>query len=180
MKLQTSVMIIMPPEVQRVAMPIIYRYASHRLLKRFPPHLTVHFPFVEYERLDEAIPLLRVVCAQIEPFSFTLCGYGTFPGVTYMATLEVEMLQDVFRKLFRAFPETPPYGGQFGDNPHPHVSVGFFDNETDQQAAVLPEYAPIIVRVTRFHVMWGTFDAEYTGPWVTEAIIPLGKSNNMA
>jgi 2'-5' RNA ligase len=173
MELRSIVLIVPPPEVQLIALPVAKRYAP-KMVQRFPIHLTVHGPFLPYEQLPNAITMLRNIYAEVPAFEVTLAGYGTFPKVIFMAPQQADELLPIFQRSFAAFPEAPPYGGAFGNNPHAHVSVGFFDSEEEQAAAELPDYEPITFRVDCFHVMYGSYDPAWTTPWITEAIIPLG------
>jgi 2'-5' RNA ligase len=101
---------MMPPEVQAIALPLIRRWAP-RMLKYYPAHLTVLFPFVEYPRLADGVSRLRHVCAEIAPFMLSLSGYKSFPQVAYMAPHPEGEIQAMLRRVDAAFPEAPPYSG---------------------------------------------------------------------
>lgn len=172
MDMQTVIMIVAPHEVQAVAIPLLRQYAPETLI-RVPAHITILYPFVAVERLDEACATVREICAEVEPFEVTLQGYDSFPKVAFINPVNPEPIQAVFRKIFAAFPECPPYGGVFGNDLHPHMTVGEFASVEAQQGAVLPDYTPITFRVERLHVMYGP--AVVPLPWITRAVMPLGK-----
>ena len=174
MNLKTALMIMMPPEVQTLALPTMRRYAE-RSMNYYPAHMTVIFPYVPFEALGSAILRLHAACVEIAPFRMTLFGYGMFKNAVYMAPTDPELILEVFHKVFDAFPEAPPYGGAYGNDPHPHVTVGLFDTEEEKQAAELPEYFPVTFLVDRFHVLYGSHDMGFTAPWITEAVVPLGE-----
>ena len=170
-KLTTVIMIVAPHEVQAIAVPILRKYAPDTL-SRVPAHLTILYPFVGYERLNGACTKLRAICADIAPFEITMSGYDSFPLTAYMNPRDPAPILAVFKKIFAEFPECPPYGGSFGDELHPHMTVGEFRSEAEQRAAVLPTYAPLTFRADKLHVMYG-IDREPL-PWLTHAVIPLG------
>jgi 2'-5' RNA ligase len=175
MKLTTTLTIIAPHEVQAIAVPTMQRYCFDSLL-RMAAHLTVLFPFVPFERLDNASDILRELCANVEAFDVTMNGYGAFPQVAFMKPDNPQPIQVLFRKVFAAFPECPPYEGEFGDNITPHMTVGEFASEEEQARAILPDYEPITFRVSRLHLMYGIH--QRTLPWITHTVIPLKKAKN--
>ena len=170
MKMQTAIIIVAPHEVQAIASPLMRRYAPDSAI-RVPPHITVLYPFVPVEGLDEACKKVRTICANVAPFDITLRGYDSFPKVAFMMPANPEPIQALFRQIFAAFPECPPYGGAFGHDLHPHMTVGEFADVEAQQAAILPDYAPITFRAERVHVLYGPIDVAL--PWITRAVIPL-------
>ncbi len=172
MNLLTAIMIIPPPHVQRVALPVAQHYAS-RMLRYYPPHITVLFPFVPYSQLQGGCDALRRLCAEIRPFDVTLAGYDMFPGVAYMKPQNEAQLTAVMQRVHALFPEYPPYRGIHGESVQPHLTVGLFDSEDEQLTAQLPAYDPVTFTVNRFHVLYGEHgDTAY--PWIVEDIIPLG------
>jgi 2'-5' RNA ligase len=166
----TTIMITAPHPVQAIAVPLLRRYAADTLV-RVPAHFTVLFPFVPLERLDSASQTVREICASIAPFDITLSGYDSFPGVAFMTALDPEPIQAVFRRIYAAFPECPPYEGAYGNDLHPHMTVGEFASEAEQEAAILPHYEPISFRVDRLHVMYGLHKVAL--PWITHSVIRL-------
>ncbi|WP_433162909.1 2'-5' RNA ligase family protein [Kribbella sp. CA-247076] len=92
------------------------------LSELIPPHVTVLIPWVadpddaDVRRLEEAV-------STFEPFELSFPTAGEFPGGT--AWLKPEPFDKVRSLLFAvygAFPECPPYGGEFPD-PHPHLTI---------------------------------------------------------
>jgi 2'-5' RNA ligase len=170
-ELSTAVMIVPPHSVQSVAVPIIRRYSPETLI-RVPAHFTLIYPFVPAARLDEACAILYEVLAAVPTFDVTISGYAEFPGIIYIPPSDPTPIQALFRCIFEAFPDYPPYGGRFGPMLNPHLTVAEFTNEHKQREAELPAYTPITFTVQRVHVMYG-----YPGialPWIAHAVIPLG------
>jgi 2'-5' RNA ligase len=169
--LTTVVMLIPPHEVQALAVPILRKYAPDTLT-RVPAHLTVLYPFVAFEQLDTACAVLRTICAHTAPFDVTMSGYDSFPGVAFMTPLDPSPIESLFQRIFAQFPECPPYDGAFGNDLHPHMTVGEFHSEAKQRGALLPYYAPITFRAEKVHIMFGIEGRPL--PWITYDVIPLG------
>jgi 2'-5' RNA ligase len=171
MTLQTGIIIVGPHAAQAVAVPLMLRYSPY-LLTVFPAEITVLYPFVPVEDLDAACARLRDLCAGIAPFEVTLSGYDRFPGVVFMNPITPEPIRAVFRTISAAFPDYPPYGGQFGNDIHPHMTV--FDGENPPPLADFPAYAPITFTVDRLHVVCGPDTLDL--PWLTVDVILLRHS----
>jgi 2'-5' RNA ligase len=171
--LSSTLMIVAPHEVQAIAVPILRQYAPETLI-RVPAHITILYPFVPVEQLDEASEILRQVCANIVPFDITLSGFASFPGVVFMKITDPQAIRNLFHHIFAAFPNYPPYGGRFGNELNPHMTVAEFTNEARQQASKMPAYDPISFQATRIHVMYG--QPGIALPWITHSVIRLGSS----
>jgi len=172
--LETSLTILAPIEVQRVAVPIMRRYGFESLI-RMAPHLTLIYPFVPVADLADAARQVRAIAATFDPFEVTLRSYGRFPGVTYMQPDDPKPIQALFRAVFAAFPAYPPYNGQFGNDLTPHLTVGEFSSAAEQDAAELPAYEPLRFQVESVHLMTGTARAAL--PWLPYDVIPLKPLN---
>ncbi len=170
MMLSTAVVIFVPHQVQAVATPIMRQYALESLI-RVPAHITLMFPFVPYEQLREAAKTLKVLSTQIKPFEITLSGYDQFPGVVFMRPANPEPIKAVFRQIYESFPLYPPYGGTFGNDLHPHVTVGEFKNQDEQRVVWLPDYSPVTFRAERVHLIYGVHREPL--PWLTYSVIPF-------
>jgi 2'-5' RNA ligase len=172
MDLQTAVGITAPHEVQVLAVPILKQY-SPDLLVVFPAHITVLYPFVPPARLEEACATLRTLCADLVPFEITLDGYDYFPRTTFMNPVNPEPIRQLFHQIHALFPECVPYGGEFGTDIHPHLTVCMFDSEAEQQQAKPPDYEPITFLVNKLDVLSGPSSLDL--PWLTYAVIPFGR-----
>jgi 2'-5' RNA ligase len=172
MDLQTAVVITAPYEVQSLAVPLLKQYSPH-LLVVYPGHITILYPFVSFERLEAACSTLRTLCAEISPFEITLDGYDRFPRTTFMNPANPDPIRQLFHQVHPLFPECTPYGGEFGPDIHPHLTVAQFDSEEDQQQAILPDYEPITFRAQKLHVLFGSSQLDM--PWLTYTVIPLGQ-----
>ena len=91
-----------------------------------PAHVTVLYPFVPPDRLDEAAVVhLHELISPLPAFGFDLVRTGWFDdGPTlWLAPEPAEPFLQLTVALTRAFPEYPPYGGQYAEVV-PHLTVG--------------------------------------------------------
>lgn len=170
MNIETGIIIVGAHNVQAVAVPLMQQYSPH-LLNIFPAEITLLYPFVPIDELESACQTLRDIGAEIAPFEITMCGYGQFPRYTYMAPADPAPIVAVFNRLFGAFPDYPPFHGEFGVGCHPHMTVATFDDVDAQQQVELPDYGSISFKVDRLHVVHGP--AAHDGPWLTFDVIRL-------
>jgi 2'-5' RNA ligase len=88
-----------------------------------PPHITLLYPWrtapLQPGDLNEA----AAAVVGITPFTVTFRRVGRFPGVLFLSPEPENVVRILIRRLVRAFPETPPYGGQFGADPTPHLTI---------------------------------------------------------
>jgi 2'-5' RNA ligase len=89
-----------------------------------PAHITVLYPFMPPERITDAvIRKLRGVMSRFTAFDFRLVRVGRFPGVAlYLAPEPAQPFIELTQGVVRAFPQYPPYGGQY-DAIVPHLTV---------------------------------------------------------
>jgi len=88
-----------------------------------PAHVTVLFPFMAPERIDEqTLRTIRAALAGTVGFAFSLSRIGRFPLTAYLAPEPVAPFVALTEGLARAFPEFPPFGGEF-ETIVPHLTV---------------------------------------------------------
>ncbi|MBN2303503.1 MAG: 2'-5' RNA ligase family protein, partial [Anaerolineae bacterium] len=170
MTLETGIIIVGAHNVQAAAIPLLQRYSPH-LLTVFPAHITLMYPFVPVDALDPACRTVRAIGQEIAPFAITMRGYGQFPRTTFMTPADPAPILAVFRRIFAAFPDYPPYRGEFGNDLHPHMTVAMFGDDAAQQQAEFPDYGAISFTVDRLHVVYGPNTLDL--PWLTYDVIPL-------
>lgn len=102
-----------------------------------PAHLTVLYPFLDPVRIG---PTQRARIAEVfrgfQGLELTFSKIGRFPEVLWVAPEPADAVVAMVRALAEAFPEFPPYGGQF-DTIIPHVTVAH--GESFELAALEPE-----------------------------------------
>lgn len=152
-------------------------YSSARpadaLTELIPPHVTVLVPWLrdpspeDVQRLEDAI-------VDIEPFDLTFPTAGQFPtGTTWLRPEPFDRVRDLVATVLAAFPECPPYGGDYPD-PHPHLTISSSDRGgaalvAEAQAALAAEEVPA-VRLDDLTI-WREGD---DGVWQLTGSVPLG------
>jgi len=142
-----------------------------------PAHVTVLFPFIPRERIDDAVrSAVRDLLADIAPFDYRFGRVETVgetnvhlapePAGAFLALTEV---------IFGHWPEFPPYGGVI-ETVIPHMTVGdrLGEGEADAVARraqqALRRHGPIAGRAEAVWLM--TEDAG--GRWTTDSVHVLG------
>lgn len=127
-------------------------YSSARptaaLTELVPPHVTVLVPWLRDPR-PEHVQRLEDAVADIEPFDLTFSTAGQFAnGTAWLRPEPFDQIRELVATVLAAFPECPPYGGQFPD-PHPHLTIASSAQGTpavvaEAQAALETEELPAI------------------------------------
>ena len=122
-----------------------------------PPHVTVLFPFVSPPVGAEALERLAAALAEVRAFECEFARVEWFgEEVVWLAPEPVGPFRDMTAAVWGAFPEHPPYGGQFDDT-IPHLTVGHTDVVAMRVAAAeLATGLPVRAPVDRVWVMEGT------------------------
>lgn len=88
-----------------------------------PPHVTVLYPFMPAVKLGPARRRrLTDAIRGLPPFELTFSKIGRFPEVLWLAPEPAEPILALVRAIAAAFPDYPPYGGQF-ETVIPHATV---------------------------------------------------------
>jgi 2'-5' RNA ligase len=138
-----------------------------------PPHVTVLYPFVPPDQINpQTLEELENLLAAIPPFEFTLVRTDWFGdrAVLWLAPEPPEPFIDITRTLTAAFPEHPPYGGQFdGTVPHLTVGPGGPSGELRQAERELQVHLPIRAVAEAVTLM----EERPTGRWERKGIFKL-------
>lgn len=140
-----------------------------------PPHITLLYPWrpapLQPTDLNEA----AVAVAGIAPFTVTFRHLGRFPVTLFLSPEPEDILRTLIQRLVRAFPETPPYGGQFGADFTPHLTIAkaATEEELNQlQADMLPRLEPHLPLHLPVHAL--SIEEEGTdGTWRVSSTIEL-------
>lgn len=109
-----------------------------------PAHITVLSPFMPPTRIDaDVLARVRAALASIPAFAFELAEVARFPATAYLAPHPAAPFVELTESLARAFPDYPPFGGQF-DTVIPHLTVAHGDAAEAERAAA--ELASILRR----------------------------------
>jgi 2'-5' RNA ligase len=139
---------------------------------RVPAHVTVLYPFVPPDLIDDAVldRLARAVRG-VAGFDAQFTRVGWFEEVVaYLAPEPDQPFRELTRRVWQAFPDHPPYRGAHPDTT-PHLTVGDGAPPTELRSAAdaVRRLLPIRTRVDRLQVMQGG-DA---GAWRVRAEVPL-------
>src|SRR4051794_2391125 len=108
-----------------------------------PAHVTVLYPFLHEERLSEGVRArLRDLCGRSPVLDVEFRQTRRFSDVVYLAPEPADGLRDLTAAVWKAWPEAPPYAGEF-DDVIPHVTIAqglpehaFDDIEADVRRAL--------------------------------------------
>lgn len=142
--------------------------------KGMPPHITVLYPWRPGPLQASDLADAAAAVADLPPFALSLLRLGRFPGVLYLRPEPDDDLRALTRRLADAFPDTPPYGGQFPD-PTPHLTVataatkGELDQIEAEVSAHLGPHLPLTLTISTLAIEEEGSD----GMWSVRATIAL-------
>jgi 2'-5' RNA ligase len=89
-----------------------------------PPHITVLFPFVKATEIDQdTTAKIQRLAASVRSFQFRLTHTGWFEQqVLWLAPNPEAPFVELTARAAGAFPDYPPYGGQFTEV-IPHLTI---------------------------------------------------------
>lgn len=88
-----------------------------------PPHVTLVYPFIPLERLDDAdVAALRRIVASSPAFSFALRDVARFDRVLYLAPDPAAPFVGLTGAIVERWPQHPPYEGAYAEAV-PHLTV---------------------------------------------------------
>jgi 2'-5' RNA ligase len=161
-----------------VELPVAVRRLRDRMdptaAQGVPAHVTLLFPFMPPDQLDEdGRRRLAAIVAQEPVFPFSLSRVGRWPDVVYLAPEPDEPFRRLIAALSEAFPDYPPYGGAHAEVV-PHVTIAQDPRLAYLAAAehALPGLLPIR-DVAREALLIGHAPAL---PWRTHLHLPLAGS----
>ena len=142
-----------------------------------PAHVTVVFPFLSQDRLnDRDLADLSAIFAAEPAFTATFASLKTFtgspdgPDVLYLQPDPQATFRRLTASLVARWPDVPPYAGIHGD-PIPHLTVTeFASTEAIEQArTAVGRHLPITTRLDRGCVL--AFDGTQ---WREQTSLPFG------
>jgi 2'-5' RNA ligase len=116
-----SAIVIHVPEASTVIGPWYSQPGASK--NGIPPHITLLYPWRPFPVDDRDVATLESALARVAPFLLRFSAVGRFPGVLHLIPTPSERLNELIRRLGESFPDLPPYGGSFGLNPAPHLTV---------------------------------------------------------
>lgn len=171
-ELETALLILPPKEVQVFSYPLLEAHDSQAAGSLLPAHITLLYPFVPPDMIDETVPRLRRLLADCPPFELTLDKYGRFEGTIFLEPSDPIPVLQLYEYLAREFPEFPIYGGEHGPDLHPHLTLARSDDPAELSSIELPPTPNFTFWVDKLHLYLGSSDEDI--PFVPRAVIPLG------
>jgi 2'-5' RNA ligase len=171
--LETALLILPPREVQVFSYPLREAYDSDATESQLPAHITLLYPFITPDKIDQTLPALEQLLKECSTFELTLDKYGRFEGTIFLEPSDPQPVLELYEHLAGAFPDFPIYGGEHGPDLHPHLTLARFDDPAKAAEIELPPTPSFTFLVDKIHLYLGS--AEDDNPFVPRAVIPLGK-----
>jgi 2'-5' RNA ligase len=148
-----SVLVILVPEAEALVGPFRSRYDSSAA-NGMPAHITINCPFLPGEKdKSAAIGALKNLFSGYQSFRYSLISVKRFPGVIYLEPFPGKPFADLIQAVIHQFPQSPPYGGMFGDVP-PHLTVAVADDK-EALEEINRQFAVACIRKLPIHATAG-------------------------
>jgi 2'-5' RNA ligase len=116
-----TALVILLPELEPLIGGLRRRYTGDGA-RGMLPHVTLTFPFADSSEVYERLESVGSALGDFSPFEIALQETARFPRLLYLRPEPAETFIAMTEALASAFPEFPPYGGEF-DEVVPHVTV---------------------------------------------------------
>jgi 2'-5' RNA ligase len=136
-----------------------------------PPHVTLLYPFVPAETIEEALDDLRALFAATPSFDVSFREVRRWPEMAYLAPEPAEPFVRLTEAIVAQWPDHPPYEG-IHDTVIPHLTVAYGNDEllADVEADVR-RHLPLDVHVAEAALLE---ELEPDVRWFERARFPLG------
>ena len=170
----------MPETALICRVPEAERYIAHyrqrfdpSARRNVPAHVTILYPFMEPSLIDaDVIATLRGIAASVPAFNYRMATTKRFPVALYLDPDPSAPFQTLTDRVFRAFPDYPPFAGKF-DTVVPHVTVAHGDEpllcELDVELRIALPPAGVMARCTELVLI-----EDSSGPWNPMYAFDLG------
>ena len=120
-------------------------------------HVTALAPFLPAESLTPAtLAAVAEIASETKSFEFTLQRIDTFPnGIVHLLPDPATSFASLTRRLWAAFPECPPYAGEFGDVV-PHLTLDALSGDVTEAstARAVGPWLPARCRAEQLQLAW--------------------------
>jgi len=119
-------------------------------------HITALGPF-DPSPSAAALATIARLAGATAPMRVRLADLAQFPnGIIHLVPAPGDRLRDLTARLVAAFPDWPPYGGEFGHDVQPHLTVDAASDEVSltTTAALLADVLPVEVLLDRLQLAW--------------------------
>lgn len=123
-------------------------------------HITALGPFAPAPSAAD-LETVADLAADTPPIEVRLADLGQFPnGIIHLVPDPDDALRDLTARLVAAFPAWPPYGGEFGSDVQPHLTVDAAAEDVDlaSTAVLLAGVVPVDVVLDRLQLAWWETD----------------------
>jgi 2'-5' RNA ligase superfamily len=120
-----SAVVVRVPMLDDAIASLRRRFSLRRKPNGIPPHITAIVPFLPRALLTEeqALPALRAVCAELEPFDVTFAHTARFRRVLYLVPEPADPFIALTRTLSARWERLEPYAGEHDNQVVPHLTV---------------------------------------------------------
>lgn len=119
-------------------------------------HITALGPF-DPAPSPEVLDVVGAIAASTAPVAVRLERLARFPnGIIHLVPDPDDALRALTARLVAAFPDWPPYGGEFGEDVRPHLTVDAASDAVDlaSTALLLADVVPVDVVLDRLQLAW--------------------------
>lgn len=123
-------------------------------------HVTALGPFAPSPSVAD-LETVAALAAETPPITVRLADLAQFPsGIIHLVPDPDDALRELTARLVAAFPAWPPYGGEFGTDVQPHLTVDAASDHVDlaSTAALLADVVPVEVVLDRLQLAWWETD----------------------
>ncbi len=136
-----SALVVPVPAVESFVGPLRERFDPAAPLG-VPAHVTVVYPFLPIPAVSApVVEALGAIVAAEPAFTVTLARSARFPGVVWLDPEPAAPFVRLTHACVARWPDAPPYGGAYGADPTPHLTVAMTSDE-DVAGVVERELAP--------------------------------------
>ena len=139
-----------------------------------PPHVTLLYPFVPAESVEDALDGLRELFAKAPAFGVSFRALRRWPETAYLAPEPPEPFSHLTEAIVERWPDYPPYEG-IHETVIPHLTVAYGDDGliAEVEADVTPQL-PVEARVTHAVLLE---EIELDRRWSERARFPLSSES---
>jgi 2'-5' RNA ligase len=166
-----SAVVVRVPSLDKTIAALRERFDLPRKPNGIPPHITAIVPFLPATDLTEdgALPALRSLSAELEPFQVTFAATARFPNVLYLAPEPAEPFIALTRAIVDRWPLIRPYAGEHkAVVPHLTVTTSRRRELFGSVSEALEPQLPLSANVDCAHVY--LFDGRR---WTENAALPF-------
>lgn len=175
-ELLRTALVVVVAEAERVVSPWRSRYLRETVERGIPPHVTVLFPFVPADELDDdVLETLGALYTGEKAFAFILDRVETFPAHAWLAPEPTTSFRQLIASTRRRFPDLVPYGDETLD-PVPHLTVAAADDpvELSRIAAALHRRLAPQLPIQAHADAVALLEEQHDGTWILRCSFPLG------